>query len=69
MVNFSPSEEQELLRQTLASFSRDVLRPRLRESDEKDVVPAEIPPKAAPLFGWSASIFIEMAIRESKASD
>ena len=46
MVNFSPSEEQELLRQTLASFSRDVLRPRLRESDEKDVVPAEIPPKA-----------------------
>jgi acyl-CoA dehydrogenase len=46
MVNFSPSEEQELLRQTLASFSRDVLRPRLRESDEKDCVPAEIPPKA-----------------------
>ena len=46
MVNFSPSEEQELLRQTLASFSRDVLRPRLREADEKSFMPAEIPPKA-----------------------
>jgi putative isomerase len=29
---------------------------------------AEIPPKAAPLFGWSAAVFIEMAIRESQAS-
>jgi glycogen debranching enzyme len=26
---------------------------------------AEIPPKAAPIFGWSAAIYIEMAIRES----
>jgi glycogen debranching enzyme len=25
----------------------------------------EIPPKAAPLFGWSASVFIEMAIQET----
>jgi len=26
---------------------------------------ASIPPKAAPLFGWSAALFIEMAIQES----
>lgn len=26
----------------------------------------EIPPKAAPLFGWSSAIFIEMAIEESQ---
>ena len=28
---------------------------------------AEIPPKAAPIFGWSAALFIEMAIEESRA--
>lgn len=27
---------------------------------------AEVPPKAAPLFGWSSAIFIEMAIEESR---
>ncbi len=27
---------------------------------------AEVPPKAAPIFGWSAAIFIEMAIAESR---
>ena len=43
MVNFSPSEEQELLRQTLADFAREVLRPQLRESDEQNAVPADLP--------------------------
>lgn len=28
---------------------------------------AEIPPKAAPLFGWSAAVFIDMAIQETAA--
>ena len=28
---------------------------------------AEIPPKAAPTFGWSAALFIELAIEESRA--
>jgi acyl-CoA dehydrogenase len=46
MVNFSPSEEQELLRRTLADFAREVLRPQLRESDEKNAVPAGLPAKA-----------------------
>jgi glycogen debranching enzyme len=26
----------------------------------------EIPPKSAPLYGWSAAVFIEMAIAESR---
>ena len=34
MINFQPSEEQELLRQTLATFARDVVRPQAREADE-----------------------------------
>ncbi len=54
MVNFSPSEEQELLRQTLADFAREVLRPQLRESDEKNTVPAEIPAK-----GWELGLVQE----------
>jgi alkylation response protein AidB-like acyl-CoA dehydrogenase len=46
MVNFQPSEEQELLRQTLADFAREAIRPHTREADEKDAVPAELPAKA-----------------------
>ncbi len=30
---------------------------------------ASIPPKAAPLFGWSAALFIELAIQESMEAD
>jgi len=29
----------------------------------------EIPPKAAPIFGWSSAVFIEMAIAESRAME
>ncbi len=46
MVNFSPSEDQELLRQTLADFAREAVRPHLRESDEKSVTPPELAAKA-----------------------
>jgi acyl-CoA dehydrogenase len=46
MVDFSPTEDQELLRQTLADFAREVLRPQLRESDEKGTVPADLTAKA-----------------------
>jgi len=42
MINFQPSEEQELLRQTLAGFARDVIRPQAREADEKEVVPSPV---------------------------
>lgn len=49
MINFQPSEEQELVRQTLAGFARDVIRPHARESDEKEQVPAPLVQKAAEL--------------------
>ena len=54
MVNFSPSEEQELLRQTLADFAREVLRPQLRTSDEQNAVPADLPAK-----GWELGLVQE----------
>ena len=38
MINFQPSEEQDLLRQTLRGFAREVVRPATREADEKEVV-------------------------------
>jgi acyl-CoA dehydrogenase len=46
MINFQPSEEQELLRQTLAGFARDVVRPQVREADEKEVVPGPVVEKS-----------------------
>jgi alkylation response protein AidB-like acyl-CoA dehydrogenase len=42
MINFQPSEEQDLLRQTLAGFAREVIRPQAREADEKEIVPAPV---------------------------
>ena len=46
MINFQPSEEQDLLRQTLAGFAREVIRPQAREADEKESVPAPVIKKA-----------------------
>jgi len=46
MINFQPSDEQELLRQTLAGFARDVVRPQAREADEKETVPAPVVAKS-----------------------
>jgi alkylation response protein AidB-like acyl-CoA dehydrogenase len=59
MVNFNPTEEQGLLRQTLADFSREVLRPQLRASDEKNEVPADLPGK-----GWELGL-VQESIPES----
>ena len=39
MVSFSPTEDQELIRQTAAAFGGEVLRPHAREADEKSLVP------------------------------
>ena len=46
MINFQPSEEQELLRQTLAGFARDVVRAQAREADEKEIVPGPVVDKS-----------------------
>jgi len=39
MVNFQPTEEQELIRDTVASFAREQIRPAAREADESGEVP------------------------------
>lgn len=39
MVNFQPTEDQELIRDTMAGFAREVLRPQAREADEHAAVP------------------------------
>ena len=46
MVNFKPTEDQELLRDTVQAFAREVLRPHGREADEKNATPAEIVPRS-----------------------
>jgi acyl-CoA dehydrogenase len=46
MINFQPSEEQELLRQTLSGFAREVIRPQAREADEKEAIPSPIVEKS-----------------------
>jgi len=51
MVNFKPSEDQELLRDTMRSFATEVLRPVAREADEKNAVPDELPAK-----GWELGL-------------
>ena len=59
MINFRPSEEQELLRQTLAGFAREMVRPQAREADEKEVVPAPVIEK-----GWELGL-VQDAIPEA----
>jgi alkylation response protein AidB-like acyl-CoA dehydrogenase len=59
MINFQPSEEQELLRQTLAGFARDVVRAQAREADEKEVVPGPVVAKS-----WELGL-VQDAIPES----
>lgn len=59
MINFQPSEEQELLRQTLAGFAREVIRPHAREADEKEAVPTPLVEKS-----WELGL-VQDAIPES----
>jgi alkylation response protein AidB-like acyl-CoA dehydrogenase len=59
MINFQPSEEQDLLRQTLAGFAREVIRPQAREADEKEVVPTPVVDKS-----WELGL-VQDAIPES----
>src|SRR5678815_570058 len=51
MVNFKPTEEQELLRDTLQNFAREVIRPSAREADEEDRVAPELVQK-----GWELGL-------------
>ncbi len=39
MVSFEPSEEQQLVRETVASFAREQIRPAARDADESGAIP------------------------------
>jgi alkylation response protein AidB-like acyl-CoA dehydrogenase len=39
MISFEPSEEQQLVRDTVASFAREQIRPAAREADESGDIP------------------------------
>ncbi|HXG18348.1 MAG TPA: acyl-CoA dehydrogenase family protein [Methylomirabilota bacterium] len=39
MVNFQPTEEQQLIQQTVASFAREQMRPAARDADESGQIP------------------------------
>lgn len=39
MVSFEPSEEQQLVRETVASFAREQIRPLARQCDESGAIP------------------------------
>ncbi len=59
MVNFKPTEEQELVRDTMAAFAADVLRPAAREADEKNEVPDTVVKR-----GWELGL-VQNAIPEA----
>lgn len=42
MVSFQPSEEQQLIRDTVASFAHEQIRPHARDADEHGTVPADL---------------------------
>src|SRR6185369_10957209 len=59
MVNFKPTDEQELIRETMAGFAREVLRPQSREADEHGEVPGPIVQR-----GWELGL-VQSAIPEA----
>jgi len=61
MVNFKPTEEQELVRDTMASFAREVLRPAARDADEKNEVPEGVVER-----GWELGL-VQSGIPEAFA--
>jgi acyl-CoA dehydrogenase len=42
MVNFQPTEEQQLIRATVASFAREQIRPAARDADETGQIPSAL---------------------------
>lgn len=42
MVSFQPNEEQQLIRDTVATFAKEQIRPLARECDEKGAVPTSL---------------------------
>jgi alkylation response protein AidB-like acyl-CoA dehydrogenase len=42
MIDFEPTEEQALIRETVRQFAENEIRPRARECDEADALPADV---------------------------
>ncbi len=42
MIDFEPTEEQALIRETVGEFARGEIRPRAREADEAGKIPSEV---------------------------
>jgi len=42
VIDFEPTEEQTLIRETVGEFARSEMRPRAREADEAGKIPSEI---------------------------
>jgi acyl-CoA dehydrogenase len=58
MVNFQPTEDQELIRKTMADFAREVLHLHAREADERSAVPEAVVQR-----GWELGL-VQSAIPE-----
>lgn len=59
MVSFQPSEDQQLIRDTVAAFAREQIRPRAREADETTSIPSDIVQQ-----GWELGL-VQTAIPEA----
>src|SRR5262245_36808954 len=46
MVSFQPTEEQQLIRETVASFAREQIRPAARDADETGQIPGSVAQQA-----------------------
>ena len=46
MVSFQPTEEQQLIRDTVADFSREQIRPAARDADESGLIPSALAQQA-----------------------
>jgi alkylation response protein AidB-like acyl-CoA dehydrogenase len=59
MISFEPSEDQQLVRDTVASFAREQIRPAAREADESGEIPDGLVQQA-----WALGL-VQSAIPES----
>jgi alkylation response protein AidB-like acyl-CoA dehydrogenase len=42
MIDFTPDEEQQMIRDTVAAFARDAVRPQARDADETEAIPESL---------------------------
>ncbi|MFI5364784.1 MAG: acyl-CoA dehydrogenase family protein [Candidatus Binatia bacterium] len=59
MVSFQPSEEQQLIRDTVAAFASEQVRPRAHDADEAGVIPSDVIQQ-----GWELGL-VQSAIPEA----